>query len=88
MLEGRLTLRLGEKTYHLEPGHYVCFPAGQKLGHALVNETDTDCRYLVLGNPHPHDVAVHTETGRVSVKLTGEGYAQSARMGYWDGVAT
>jgi hypothetical protein len=39
-----------------------------------------------LGNPHPHDVAVHTDSGRVSVKLAGESYRQSATMGYWEGV--
>jgi hypothetical protein len=38
------------------------------------------------GNSHPHDVAVHTDTGRVAVKLTGEGYRGAAPMDYWDGV--
>jgi uncharacterized cupin superfamily protein len=65
----------------------VCFPAGQKVGHALVNHTDAPCRYLVLGNPQKHDVAVFPETGRVSVKLTGEGY-HGTPVGYWDGVAS
>lgn len=31
-------------------------------------------------------VSVHTDTGRVSVKLTGEAYRQSATMAYWEGV--
>lgn len=86
VLEGSLTLRLGERSYELSAGHYVCFPAGQKVGHALVNRTAQPCRYLVLGNPHPHDVAVHTDTGRVSVKLTGEAYRKSATLAYWEGV--
>lgn len=86
ILEGSLTLRLGDKSYEMSAGHYVCFPAGQKAGHALVNHTSKPCRYLVLGNPHPHDVWVNTETGRVGVKLTGEGYRKSATMEYWEGV--
>ena len=86
VLEGRLTLRLGDKSYEMQAGHYVCFPAGQKVGHALVNHTAEPCRYLVLGNPHPHDVAVFTDTGRVDVKLAGEGYRKSATQGYWEGV--
>ncbi len=45
-------------------------------------------RYLVLGNPQPHDVAVFTDSGRVSVKLTGEGYRKPATMAYWDGIAS
>lgn len=86
VLEGSLSLHLGERSFELSAGHYVCFPAGQKVGHALVNRGTAPCRYLVLGTPHPHDVAVHTDTGRVSVKLTGEAYRQSATMGYWEGV--
>ena len=86
VLEGALTLRLGELTHLMQAGDYVCFPAGQKVGHSIYNHTDAPCRYLVIGNPNPHDVAVHTDTGRVSVKLTGEGYRQSSTMGYWDEV--
>ena len=40
ILEGRSTLPVGDKPYELEPGSYVVIPAGQKAGHALVNETD------------------------------------------------
>ncbi|HEY9101689.1 cupin domain-containing protein [Chitinimonas sp.] len=86
VLEGSLTLQLGEVRHILGPGHYVCFPAGQKVGHALVNHTAEPCRYLVLGSNHPQDVAVHTDTGRVSVKLMGQGYDGAATRGYWDGV--
>jgi uncharacterized cupin superfamily protein len=86
ILEGSLTLVLGVKSYEMTAGDYVCFPAAQKVGHALVNRTAEPCRYLVFGNPHPHDVAVHTDSGRVSVKLTGEGYRKAATLDYWEGV--
>jgi uncharacterized cupin superfamily protein len=86
ILEGSLTVRLGQKTYILTPGHHVCFPAGQKVGHSLFNHTSEPCRYLVLGNPQPNEVAVFPETGRVEVKLMREGYRQSETLGYWDGI--
>src|SRR5437879_1734133 len=86
VLEGSLTLRLGEKTYVLSAGHYVCFPAGQKVGHSLFNHTSQPCRYLIIGNPNRNDVAVFPETGRVSVKLMGEGYRRSATMDYWEDI--
>lgn len=86
ILEGSLTLSLGIKNFELSCGHYVCFPAGQRVGHALVNHTSAPCRYLVLGNPHPHDVAVFPETGRVGVKLMGESYRRSETLEYWEGV--
>jgi uncharacterized cupin superfamily protein len=88
VLEGTLTLRLGARTFEMPAGHYVCFPAGQAVGHSLHNTTTEPCRYLVLGNTQPHDVAVFPDTGRVSVKLTGEGYRRSATMDYWEGVPT
>jgi uncharacterized cupin superfamily protein len=85
VLEGSLTLRLGAKSYPMRAGNYVCFPAGQKVAHALINHTTEPCRYLVLGNPHPHEVAVFPDSGRVQVKLTGESYRKSSTMEYWDG---
>jgi uncharacterized cupin superfamily protein len=85
LLEGSLTLRLGERTYELVPGSYVCFPAGQKLGHAVTNTGRTVARYLVIGERNPHDVMVYTDSGRVGVRLTGEGYRKSETMDYWEG---
>lgn len=61
-------------------------PPGQKVGHALVNRSTEPCRYLVLGNPHPNDVVVFPDTGRVSVRLTGESYRKAATMEYCEGV--
>jgi uncharacterized cupin superfamily protein len=86
IIEGSLTLKLGAKAYELSPGHYVCFPAGQKVAHSLINHTSEPCRYLIFGNPQANDVAVFPDTGRVSVKLTGESYRKSASMDYWEGV--
>lgn len=88
LLEGSLTLRLGDNTYELTAGSYVCFPAGQKAGHAIVNSGDKVARYLIIGERNPHDVIVYTDSGRVSVRLTGEGYRKSATMEYWEGEKT
>jgi len=85
VLEGRPTLRLGERRIPMEPGSYVVFPAGQKAGHALVNETDEPVRYLIIGERNPNEVTVHTDTGRVGVRLVGEGYRMGESVDYWDG---
>jgi uncharacterized cupin superfamily protein len=87
VLEGAATLRLGEKSYVLSPGSYVCFPAGQKAGHALINHTDAPCRYLIVGERNQSEVVVYTDSGRVGVRLLGEGYRKSATMDYWEGEA-
>ncbi|HWW99536.1 cupin domain-containing protein [Collimonas sp.] len=86
ILEGSLTLELGERAYELSAGHYACFPAGQKVGHALINRSLAPCRYLVFGNSHAGDVAVFPQSGRVDVKLMKEGYRKSAVIEYWEGV--
>ena len=88
ILEGEVTLRLGDKSYELSAGSYACFPAGQKAGHALVNNGSSPCRYLIVGERNPNEVVVHTDSGRVSVRLTGEGYRKSATMDYWEGETT
>jgi len=86
VLEGTMTVRLGDKSHVVGAGSYVCFPAGQKVGHSLFNHSTEPCRYLVIGNPQAHDVAVFPETGRVSVRLTGESYRKAHTMEYWEDV--
>src|SRR3546814_4946258 len=49
ILDGTVTLLLGESSYELSAGDYVCFPAGQRAGHALLNRGSATCRYLVIG---------------------------------------
>jgi uncharacterized cupin superfamily protein len=107
ILEGSVTLQLGGKSFELSSGGYVCFPAGQKAGHAtrsdnlsrawrpayrrasrqsmLSNNSGAPCRYLIIGERNPNDVIVYTDSGRVGVRLTGEGYRKSATMDYWEG---
>ncbi|WP_292444257.1 hypothetical protein [Mesorhizobium sp.] len=70
----------------MNAGDYVCFPAGQKVGHSLYNHTNAICRYLLVGERNPHDVIVYPESGRVGVRLTGEGYRKSSTMDYWEDI--
>lgn len=88
MLEGRATLRLGEKTYELKVGDYVCFPAGQQAEHNLTNNGDAPCRFLVIGERNPNEVVVYPDSGKVLVSLTDQIYRKSATMDYWDGEET
>ncbi|MGB5210078.1 MAG: cupin domain-containing protein [Gammaproteobacteria bacterium] len=86
ILDGALTLRLGAREYPMRAGDYVCFPAGQRVGHTLINQGDAPCRYLIVGERNPNEVVVYPQSGRVSVRLTGAGYRGSATMDYWEGV--
>lgn len=49
VLEGTATLYLGDTTFSLAPGSYVCFPAGQTLPHYIDNDSGEVLRYLMIG---------------------------------------
>lgn len=88
VLEGEMTLKLGDKTYVMKAGHYVCFPAGQKAGHSFYNHSDAPCRFLMIGEKNPNEVLFYPENQRVGVRLMGEGYVRSSQIEYWEGVDT
>jgi uncharacterized cupin superfamily protein len=87
ILEGQATLRLGERTYEVRAGDYVCFPAGQKAAHALVNNGTAPCRFLIIGERNPNDVIVYPDSGKVKVRLLEENYRAEATVEYWEGEA-
>ena len=85
ILAGAATLRLGDERYPMKTGDYVVFPAGQKLGHALVNESNETCRFLMIGERNPDDVCIYPDSNKVFIRQTGEVYDKSAVRDYWDG---
>ncbi|MBI2566778.1 MAG: cupin domain-containing protein [Candidatus Schekmanbacteria bacterium] len=85
VLEGRMTLRLGDETHELEAGDYACFPAGQRAGHCLVNNSTAVCRFVTIGERSPNEVCVYTDSHKVMVRALGEIYDKSAVKSYWDG---
>lgn len=59
VLGGRLVLHLGEHEYVMEPGSYVCFPAGQRLPHHLRNPYREPAQYLMVGERISADRVFH-----------------------------
>lgn len=85
VLEGECTLRLGEERLRLRPGDYALFPAGEKTGHCLINETDRPCRYVVIGEDNPNESCVYPDSNKVSNRWLGERYDRAGIREYWDG---
>src|SRR5581483_2444931 len=85
VLEGTLTCRIGEARYPMKAGDYVCFPAGQRLGHCLMNEGTVPCRYVIIGENNPNEVAVYTDSNKVLVRALGRRaiFDMDALRGYW-----
>jgi uncharacterized cupin superfamily protein len=90
ILEGALTVRIGADTYEMKAGDYVCFPAGQKAGHCLINDSGATCRYVIVGERNPNEVAVYTDSKKVLVRALGRDaiFDLAAKRGYWDGEDT
>ena len=85
-LEGRATLRLGERRVPIKAGDYVCFPAGRPIGHCMVNDSDAPCRYLVIGEKSPDDVCFYPDSDKVLVRGAGRMIVRrGAEVDYWDG---
>ena len=85
-LEGRATLRLGDRRVAVKAGDYVCFPAGRPIGHCLVNDSDTTCRYLVIGERSPDDVCFYPDSDKVLVRGAGRMIVRrGGEVDYWDG---
>jgi uncharacterized cupin superfamily protein len=77
ILEGRATLRLGEERHQVSAGDYVVFPAGRKVGHCLVNDSDAVCRYLIIGERNPNEVAVYPDSGKVRVRWLDQNFRRA-----------
>ena len=90
ILEGALTVRIGADTHEMKAGDYVCFPAGQKAGHCLINNSGAICRYVIVGERNPNEVVVYTDTNKVLVRALGRRaiFDLAATRGYWDGEDT
>jgi uncharacterized cupin superfamily protein len=90
MLEGVLTVRIGADSHEMRAGDYVCFPAGQKAGHCLTNNSGATCRYVIVGERNPNEVVVYTDSQKVLVRALGRRaiFDLAARRGYWDGEDT
>ena len=91
ILEGTLTLRLGEEKIAMKAGDYVCFPAGQTAGHCLLNEGDKSCRYVIVGEREPNEVCVYPDSNKVMVRALARQndiFDMAATKDYWDGEKT
>lgn len=87
ILSGALTVRIGKAFHVMKTGDYVRFPAGAPHEHCLYNHTSEVCRYIIIGDNDPHEVAVYPDSNKVSVRRLGERYRREA-LDYWDGEGT
>jgi len=61
VIEGELELQIGSKITTLTVGQCVGFKGGNKVGHRLINRTNSDAKFLVVGSRIDGDKAVYTD---------------------------
>lgn len=86
MLEGELTLRLGEERLRFRAGQFVSFPAGAPRAHCLLNEGNETARYLLIGDSNPNEVCMYPDSGKVQLRAFGKSlYRHGPKVDYFDG---
>ncbi len=85
-LEGECTLRWGEERFCFKAGEYVCFPAGERRGHCLLNETDKPFRFIMIGTHDPNEVAVYPDSNKIMIRGLDRAILRDEnRLDYFDG---
>jgi uncharacterized cupin superfamily protein len=83
-LEGQATLRLGDRRYPIKAGDYVGFPAGQRAGHCLINESDAAFRFILIGDNSPNEVCVYPDSGKLMIRALDRAILPDGeRLDYW-----
>lgn len=52
----------------LRAGDAACWPAGHPVGHCLVNRSDTDATYLVVGSRRQTDIIHYPDDDLITIK--------------------
>jgi uncharacterized cupin superfamily protein len=88
-LEGEAMLRLGDERYRIKAGDYVCFPAGQRAGHCLINDQAVPFRFIMIGDREPNEVCVYPDSGKLMVYALDRAVLRDGeRVDYWEGEDT
>ncbi|MEL6258591.1 MAG: cupin domain-containing protein [Pseudomonadota bacterium] len=67
IVQGQLKLVTDAGAQTLAPGDCAGFPAGEADGHHLINETEADAVFLVIGGRHDNDVCDYPDIDMRSV---------------------
>ena len=65
ILEGKGTLRYGEKTFPLREGDVVACPPGSGGGHQIINSSEDELRYLAVSTNQSPEVCEYPDSDKV-----------------------
>lgn len=82
VLSGHVTLVTDAGSEPMGPGACAAFPAGERNGHHLINDSDADAVILVVGSRDPRD---HGEYSDIDMVFGPDRYRTGARYTRRDG---
>ena len=83
MISGEVVMRNDDGEFSMTKGMCVGFKAGDRNAHHLINRSDSDAQYLILGSRVPGDMGFYpdddlawfpTESGRIKAHKDGTPY--------------
>jgi len=94
ILDGEVTLRLGDREIAVGPGDYIALPVGPDHPHQLINRSGSPVRYLCMSTMQYPEIAFYPDSRKVGViapsgGVPGGPFRQLQRIGeslsYYDG---
>jgi uncharacterized cupin superfamily protein len=64
VLAGEVTIVENDGAHTLGPGDGACWPAGVPNAHHVMNQSDEECSYLLVGTRPTHDVCHYPDVGK------------------------
>jgi uncharacterized cupin superfamily protein len=71
ILEGTGLLRFGENKYPLKKNDIVACPTGDRsVAHQIINDGNTDLKYLALGTKKPYDICEYPDSDKILSRVS------------------
>lgn len=86
VLTGRGTLQLAGVEHPLRSGDYAALPANETGGHKVINDSDSELRYLAFSTMNEPDVTVYPDSEKIGVFVDSPpgGSGKRSVHGYYD----
>lgn len=99
VLEGELSLLVGNETFLMKKGDYSALPACTGIGHQVSNQSDTLVKFLCFSTMEKTDVVFYPNSGKIAINVgiapggTSDGWHEQhvidpKPVDYWDGENT
>ncbi len=73
ILEGTGLLRHGENQFQIKKNDIIACPTGDRsVAHQIINDGDTDLKYLALGTKRPYDICEYPDSDKILSRVTSE----------------